>query len=152
MELSDGSRIGVAGGGPAGTLTSYFLLDIAERVGLELELDIYEARDFSQSGPAGCNMCGGIISESLVQMLATEGINLPPSVVQRGIDSYVLHADAGEVHIRTPLEEKRIAALHRGSGPKGCRPGQWEMQTSSALPPALQPLSSKMETLNLVCI
>jgi len=126
MELSDGSRVGVVGGGPAGTLTSYFLLDIAERVGLQLEVDIYESRDFSRSGPAGCNMCGGIISESLVQMLATEGINLPPSVVQRGIDSYVLHADAGEVRIRTPLEEKRIAALHRGSGPRGCRVGQWE--------------------------
>lgn len=126
MELSDGSRVGVVGGGPAGTLTSYFLLDIAERVGLELELDIYESRDFSRSGPAGCNMCGGIVSESLVQMLATEGINLPASVVQRGIDSYVLHADPGQVHIRMPLEEKRIAALHRGSGPKGCQVGQWE--------------------------
>lgn len=126
MELSDGSRVGVIGGGPAGALTSYFLLEMAHRVGLKLEVDIYEPRDFSRSGPAGCNMCGGIISESLVQMLATEGINLPSSVVQRGIDSYVLHAEGGQVHIGTPLEEKRIAALHRGSGPKGCLEGQWE--------------------------
>jgi len=78
MELKDGSRIGVIGGGPAGFLVSYFLLEMAERIGLKLELDIYEPRDYSRSGPAGCNMCGGIISESLVQLLATEGINLPP--------------------------------------------------------------------------
>ncbi len=125
MELSDGSRIGVVGGGPAGSLTSYFILEMAGHVDLQLEVDIYEPRDFSRSGPPGCNMCGGIVSESLVQLLATEGINLPPSVVQRGIDSYVLHTDQGKVHIKTPLEENRIAALHRGSGPKGCRPGQW---------------------------
>lgn len=126
MELSDGSRIGVIGGGPAGSLVSYFLLEMAQLVDLQLELDIYEPRDYSLPGPVSCNMCGGIISESLVQMLALEGINLPPDVVQRGIDSYVLHTDLKKVCIRTPLEEMRIAALHRGSGPKGCRPGQWE--------------------------
>lgn len=124
MELSDGSRIAVIGGGPAGTFTSYFLLRLAKRAGLRLDLDIYEWRDFSRPGPAGCNMCGGIVSESLVQLLATEGILLPPDVVQRGIDSYVLHTAAGQVRIATPLEEKRIAALYRGSGPKDARPGQ----------------------------
>jgi len=126
MELSNGSRVVVIGGGPAGSLVSYFLLKMARLVDLQLELDIYEPRDYLLPGPASCNMCGGIISESLVQVLAIEGINLPPSVVQRGIDSYVLHTDLKKVCIRTPLEEMRIAALHRGSGPKGCRPGQWE--------------------------
>ena len=67
----------------------------------------------------GCNMCGGIISESLVQNLAAEGINLPPTVVQRGIDSYLLHMDVGSVRIETPLQEMRIAAVHRGAGPRG---------------------------------
>jgi len=126
MELSDGSRVGVVGGGPAGSLAGYFLLEMAGRIDLRLEVDIYEPRDFSLPGPAGCNMGGGVISESLVQLLATEGINLPPSLVQRGIDSYVLHMDRNEVQVRTPLEEMRIAALHRGSGPKGCPAGQWE--------------------------
>jgi len=37
-------------------------------------VDIYESKNFQQTGPAGCNMCGGIISESLVQVLATEGM------------------------------------------------------------------------------
>ncbi|MBI2303857.1 MAG: hypothetical protein HYU86_03815 [Chloroflexi bacterium] len=125
MQLGDSSRVAVVGGGPAGSLVSYFLLDLAERVGLSIDIDIYERRDFSVPGPTGCNMCGGIVSESLVQMLATEGINLPPTVVQRSIDSYVLHSDVGTVYISTPLQEMRIAAVHRGSGPKGALGTRW---------------------------
>jgi len=87
LELNDGSRVGVVGGGPAGSFFSFFLLSMAKSIDLDLEVDIYEPRFFTHRGPAGCNHCGGIISESLVQMLAAEGINLPPRVVQQGIDS-----------------------------------------------------------------
>ena len=125
MRLSDGSRVGVIGGGPGGTLTSYFLLQLAEMVDLQLLVDVYEPRDFTRPGPPGCNMCGGIISESLVQLLAVEGINLPPSIVQRGIDSYVLHTDDEATEIRTPSSGMRIAALYRGSGPRDAEPGEW---------------------------
>jgi flavin-dependent dehydrogenase len=125
LKLTDGSRVGVIGGGPAGSFFSIFLLDMAARAGLDIAVDIYEPRDFSQSGPAGCNMCGGIISESLVQTLATEGIILPPTVVERGIDSYRLHMDIGSVSIETPLHEKRIASVHRGSGPHGNQTFKW---------------------------
>jgi len=117
--LNDGSKIAVIGGGPAGSFFSFFLFDIAKRVGLDIHVDIYESRNFSTSGPPGCNMCGGIISESLVQTLASEGIILPSSVVQKGIESYVLHTNEGSVHIRTPTNEKRIGAVFRGKGPKG---------------------------------
>jgi flavin-dependent dehydrogenase len=125
LQLASGSRVAVIGGGPAGTLFSYFLLTMAERLGTEVSVDVYEPRNFSQTGPAGCNMCGGIVSESMVQLLATEGINLPSTVVQRGIDSYVLHMDIGTVRIDPPAEEKRIAAIHRGSGPKGTVEKKW---------------------------
>jgi flavin-dependent dehydrogenase len=118
QKLNDGSRVAVIGGGPAGTFFSIFLLDMAERAGVDISVDIYEPRDFLNPGPAGCNMCAGIVSESLVQMLAAEGINLPGSVVQRGIDSYILHMDVGSVRINTPLNEKRIAAVYRGAGPR----------------------------------
>jgi flavin-dependent dehydrogenase len=97
---------------------SYFLLSMAETVGLELDVDIYEPRHFCHRGPAGCNHCGGIVSESLVQRLATEGIALPDCVVQRGVESYTLHMDVGDVEIATPLMEKRIAAIYRGNGPR----------------------------------
>jgi flavin-dependent dehydrogenase len=118
LKLESGARIAVIGGGPAGSFFSIFALEMAARAGLELALDIYEPKDFRVQGPPGCNMCGGIVSESLVQHLAAEGINLPPTVIQRGIDSYVLHTDVGEVRIETPMHEKRIGAVHRGLGPR----------------------------------
>jgi flavin-dependent dehydrogenase len=122
MTLSDGDRVGVIGGGPAGSFFTFFLLKVADSIGLDLKVDIYEPRLFTHRGPAGCNHCGGIISESLVQMLAAEGINLPPTVVQKGIDSYVLHTDLGNVRIQAPRDEKRIAAVYRGNGPRESEP------------------------------
>jgi flavin-dependent dehydrogenase len=126
MKLDDGARVGVVGAGPAGSLFAYFLLEMAARVGLDLHVDIVESRDFNQASPQGCNMCGGIVSESLVQNLAAEGLNLPPTVVQRGIDSYHLHMDVGSVLIETPLHEMRIGAVHRGAGPKDVKERDWE--------------------------
>ncbi len=118
-QLQDGTRVAVIGGGPAGAFFSYFLLEMAGNIGVDIQLDIYEPRDFTRAGPVGCNMCGGIVSESLVQALATEGIMLGPEVIQRTIDSYFLHMDVGDVSIKTPRGEKRIASVHRGGGPRG---------------------------------
>ena len=126
LQLKDGSRIAVVGGGPAGSFFAYFLLRLADSIDLKLDLEIYEPRYFNHFGPAGCNHCGGIISESLVQLLATDGIRLPPTVVQRGIEAYMLHTDEASVRIETPLHEKRIAAVYRGGGPKGLSAAEWE--------------------------
>jgi flavin-dependent dehydrogenase len=123
--LDSGSRVGVIGGGPAGSFFSFYILDMAERLGIDIQVDVYEPRDFSRVAPQGCNMCGGIISETLVQNLAADGINLPPTVVQRGIDSYMLHTDVGKVRIDTPIQEKRIGAVIRGSGPRDIKVMKW---------------------------
>jgi flavin-dependent dehydrogenase len=125
LKLEDGSRIAVIGSGPAGSFFSYFLLNIAKMVDLDIHVDIYDSRDFGIPGPTGCNMCGGIVSETLMQNLAVEGIVLPPTVIQRGIDSYVLHTDVGRVRIDTPLQEKRIGAVYRGSGPRDVKEIKW---------------------------
>lgn len=119
MKLEDRSRVAIVGGGPAGSMAGFFLQELAERVGMHLHVDLYESRDFSKTGPAGCNMCAGVVSETLVQTLAAEGINLPPEVVQKGIDSYILHTSGlNSVRIDTPAEELRIATVYRGSGPR----------------------------------
>jgi flavin-dependent dehydrogenase len=123
--IADGSRVAVIGGGPAGSFFSCFVLDLAGRMGIDIVVDIFEPRDFSGFGPASCNMCGGIVSETLVQNLAAEGINLPPTVVQRGIDSYILHTHEGSVRIETPIHEKRIGAVYRASGPRGVTQTEW---------------------------
>jgi flavin-dependent dehydrogenase len=117
--LSHGSHVAVIGGGPAGSLFSYFLMDMAERTDIKIHVDIYEPRDFDMPAPAGCNMCGGVLYEALVQSLAVEGINLPATVVQRGIQFNKLHLDIGSVQIQTPRREKRIATTFRGIGPRG---------------------------------
>ena len=119
MPLHSGDRIAVIGGGPAGSFFSFFLLRLAEATGLHLNVDIYEPRQFTHLGPGGCNHCGGVVSESLVQILAAEGISIPPPVIRSGIDSYVIHMDVGSVRLRYLAEEGRIAALHRGNGPRG---------------------------------
>ena len=117
--LEDGSKIAVIGGGPAGSFFTYFAMDFAERMGMKISIDVYEAKDFTCAGPRGCNNCGGIVSESLIQSLSSEGVVLPSGVIQRGIESYTLHLENGSSVIKTPLEEQRIASMFRGSGPNG---------------------------------
>lgn len=126
LELEDGSKIAVIGGGPAGSFFSYFALDFAERMGLDLNIDIFEAKDFNSAGPPGCNHCGGIVSESLIQSLSAEGIVLPSTVIRRGIESYTLHLENGTTVIKTPLQEQRIASMFRGIGPRGSINGEQE--------------------------
>ena len=119
LQLENGSRVAVIGGGPAGSFFSYFLLSMAKQVGLNLTVDIFEPRDFNIPGPQGCNMCGGVLYEALVQNLAIEGINIPLGVVQRGMEYNALHLGISDVRMQTPLHEKRIAATFRGIGPRG---------------------------------
>jgi flavin-dependent dehydrogenase len=119
LRLNSGSRVAVIGGGPAGSFFSYFLLKMAKQAKLDIGVDVYEPRDFSQPGQSGCNKCGGIIYGSLVQSLATDGIFLPSSVVQEGIAGYTFHIDEGSVLIKPPSDEKRIASVRRGAGPCG---------------------------------
>ncbi len=123
--LENGARVAVIGGGPAGAFFAYFLLNMAAKAERSIAVDIFEPRDFTSPGAQGCNGCAGIVSESLVQLLADEGIDLPPSVVQREIDSYVVHMDAGSATISPPRPGKRIGAVHRGAGPRDLRQATW---------------------------
>ncbi|MFC1492678.1 NAD(P)/FAD-dependent oxidoreductase [candidate division KSB1 bacterium] len=125
LKLNDGSKVAVIGGGPAGSFMSYFLLNMSDSYGIDIDVDIFDPQDFSRNGSPGCNHCGGIISESLVRIMAADGINLPGAIIQTGIESYMLHMDEGNVKIDTPLHEKRIAAVYRGIGPRGIKEIRW---------------------------
>jgi flavin-dependent dehydrogenase len=113
LVLEDGANVSVIGGGPTGSFFSIFALKMAKMVGKKLNVTIFESKDFTKAGPAGCNRCGGVISELLVQTLAVEGINLPDSVVRKGINSYKLHTAHGSAYISTPSREKTIATVYR---------------------------------------
>jgi hypothetical protein len=123
--LTNGSRVAVIGGGPAGSLFAYFMLRMAARVDLDIAVDIYEPRRFDHPAPTGCNMCGGLVSETLVQHLAAEGLFLDDDVIQRGIDSYVLHTDIGSIGVAAPIDEMRMGTVHRGAGPRDADPERW---------------------------
>lgn len=122
LVLADGSRIGVIGGGPAGSFFAYFAFEQARKKGIAIEIDIFEAKNFETLGHAGCNHCGGIISESLVHQLNSDGIFLPPEVIRRSIESYTLHLENGAMIIDKLLSDKRIVSVYRGSGPLGASP------------------------------
>jgi flavin-dependent dehydrogenase len=124
--LADNAKIAVIGGGPSGSFFSIFALKMAKMIDKKINVTIFEPKDFTKEGPPGCNKCGGVISEHLVQTLAVEGINLPPEVVQRGISSYVLHTQKGDVAIESPAHEKRIATVYRGGGPRGSEEHEWK--------------------------
>ena len=150
-KLRNGSKVAVMGGGPAGSFFAYFLLSMAQRVSLNLQLDIYEPRDFSRPGSVGCNMDAGIISESLVQHMAAEGIKIPPAVVRQGIDSYVLHMDVGSVRIAMPIQEKRIASVYRGSGPEGSNASSFDaFCLSMAIQKGARLVSKRIEAVSRV--
>jgi flavin-dependent dehydrogenase len=117
--LDDGSRIGVIGGGPSGSFVAIFAQKMAKMVGKNISVTVFESKEFSRCGPVGCNHCGGVISELLVQALAVEGINIPELVLQRGINAYRLHTVAGSVTIASPRLENTIATIQRGGGPLG---------------------------------
>lgn len=125
LPLDDGARVAVIGGGPAGAFFAYFLLDLAHRVQRSIAVDIYEPRDFAQLGARGCNGCAGIVSERLMRTLAEDGIELPPTVVQRTINAYVLHMDVGSARITPPHQDTHIASVHRGAGPRELRGRAW---------------------------
>jgi hypothetical protein len=79
LTLEDNSRIAVIGGGPSGSFFSIFALKMSKLIGKKLNISIFDSKNFNKSGPGGCNRCGGVISELLVQTLAVEGINIPDS-------------------------------------------------------------------------
>ncbi|MBE7444830.1 MAG: hypothetical protein HS132_06130 [Planctomycetia bacterium] len=118
--LTNGARVAIIGGGPAGSFFSIFASKLARDIGRAIDFTIYEKKTFTNHGASGCNMCAGVVSESLVQTLAIEGVNLPSSVVRWGIESYFFHTQNGSVQIKSSrLQQRGIATIFRGGGPAG---------------------------------
>jgi flavin-dependent dehydrogenase len=62
----------------------------------------------------------------LIQALSIEGIELPPDVVQRGVNSFVLHTTSDTAIMHAPFKEMRIATVYRGGGPRGASNVNWK--------------------------
>jgi len=116
-----GLRIAILGGGPAGAFCAIWLCALARESGLHLQTNIFDYRDFQKPGPAGCNMCAGVIPDSLVRNLARLDVKLSEHVIQRRIQGYHVHARGGSVDLPTP-QGTTVYATFRGPGPRGMYP------------------------------
>jgi flavin-dependent dehydrogenase len=118
MVLRNGSRIVVIGAGPAGVFFADRAMELARKRGLDISVLLFDGKDFTQSGPKGCNLCAGVISETLVNNLKSRGIVLPDEKVQRKIDGYYLRMRAGGFELKHPQHAQRIITVYRGNGPR----------------------------------
>lgn len=118
--LSSGGRIAVIGGGPAGSFFALFALHYARQVGLDLQVTIFEPRDFSKEGPPGCNMCAGLIPMRVIRELANIGIEVPPRLILNRISHYTLHTAAGQIFVPQPDPDGDVVSVYRGNGPGRC--------------------------------
>lgn len=119
--LKDRSRIAVIGGGPAGSFFALFALHYARQVHLDLQVTIFEARDFSCPGPPGCNMCAGIIPAFVLREMEELDLKVPAPIIQGVISSYVLHTRAGTLRAAMPDPEVQVISVFRGNGPRRLR-------------------------------
>jgi flavin-dependent dehydrogenase len=90
-----------------------------------MEVVVFDNKNFEKPGPAGCNMCAGIIPDSLVRNLRALGIDLPHHVIQRRIEGYRLETKGGWVDLPTP-QGTSLYATFRGPGPLGMYPAAQE--------------------------
>ncbi len=118
LRLSNGDRVCIVGGGPAGSFAALHLLRLADRAGLSLQVSIFEPRDFSRPGPGGCNRCAGILSSRAIQGLESLGLTLPAQIVQSELRGYTVYLDGREITIEQPDAWRRIASVYRGGGPR----------------------------------
>jgi flavin-dependent dehydrogenase len=119
VRLESGARIAIVGGGPAGSAFALFALHAARQVDLDLQVTIFEPRDFSRSGPRGCNMCAGLIPMGALRHLRELGVEVPESVIRERIGRYTLHTAAGTISLPQPDPEAGVISVYRGSGPQG---------------------------------
>jgi flavin-dependent dehydrogenase len=118
LKLRPGSHVAVIGGGPAGSFFALHLLKEARAIRLPLKVTLFERKHFELPGPAGCNMCAGILSSRVVKGLQVLGLTIPPSVIMGHLRRYVLHWRQTTVAIERPDPTRQILSVFRGTGPK----------------------------------
>lgn len=120
LVLGNQARIAVIGAGPAGCFFAHTTLQLASRLNRAIQVTLFDGKDFTQSGPVGCNMCAGVLSASLLQHLQAEGIYLPNSRLQREVSGYYLQMCDEGIDIMPPGQQHRITTVYRGNGPRFC--------------------------------
>jgi len=118
LRLEDHSRVCIIGGGPAGSFAALHLLRLSQLMNFHLEILIFEPRDFSRPGPAGCNRCAGVLSSRLWGNLSELGLSIPDELIQADLQSYNIHLDHQSLRLNRPDPSRRIISVYRGGGPR----------------------------------
>jgi len=118
IKLSDGSKILIIGGGPAGCFFALHALNLKKNCGIDFNLKILEQRDFSVPGPKGCNMCAGVIGGRVVDEIKGLGIELNPRVIREEIQGFRVFLDGLNAEVKK-REGDRVFTVFRNQGPLG---------------------------------
>lgn len=111
-------RIAIIGAGPAGTVAALNLLHLARRNDRPIHVLLLDRKTFTHFGPAGCNLCAGVMSAALIHDLERLGVIIPPHVIQQKILGYELETLGGSVLLPRPPGSV-IYTAYRGIGPRG---------------------------------
>ncbi len=103
-------RIAIVGGGPAGSGCALGLLRGARERGTTVEVTILEPKRFGRH----YNQCLGVLTPRRVAaVLESWGLRVPTDLVQRCIDTYVLHAEQNEIALQGGPDAPVSLALRR---------------------------------------
>jgi flavin-dependent dehydrogenase len=114
--LKRGGRIGIIGAGPAGSFFAIHLLRKSKLNKIYFDINLFDRKFFTESGPRGCNMCAGAIGANLIERLKDIGIYLPKRVIRDEVNGYIIHGRGDFSYIRTNPSMK-IYTVFRGAGP-----------------------------------
>ncbi len=118
LHLKNNSKIAIIGGGPAGSFFANDAIRYAKKLGISIQITIFNSKDFSQKGPSGCNMSAAVVAGSLHAKLTRDGIILPESIVRQEIRGYYFHTEEYGIELYKPYQTKSsIMAVYRGKGP-----------------------------------
>ncbi|MDR4498943.1 MAG: hypothetical protein MRK02_13650 [Candidatus Scalindua sp.] len=119
LRLKHNSKIAIIGGGPAGSFFANNAIRYARKLAINIEITIFEGKDFSQRGPRGCNMSAAVIASPLHAKLKKDGIKIPKEIIRQEIQGYYFQTQEYGIELYKPQrnENSSILAVYRGYGP-----------------------------------
>ena len=124
LRLTDGSKVVIIGGGPAGSFLALNLLRKAKGYGIEIEVIIIEKKKIisipeqkiSEGHIGECNYCAGGLSPKTCDALKKMGLILPVEVIMDKVFIINIFANWKTISLEVLRE---MASVYRGSRPKG---------------------------------